>query len=266
MCLVLGVGIAVAAAVDSIVGYRDFTDEGLPYLETSYRSQFAKSAFTQWMPMSVLRSVPNLFFFAAPLLVALAYSWSWRSDLTGGYAAQLLTRAPRGRVYAAKAIAAFAAGAAVVGVPLLVNLAVVLCFVPAFTPSIVDVVYTGLWVRVFLSGLLYTQPVLYVIVRLALDMLLAGLWATAVLAFSCLARNRVAIVALPYIAAIVVKFVSENLYALLGRDWGSLTVLDQLKARGDQYYYGWGPVLLDMAVLLAFSVVVPLLARRRDVL
>lgn len=266
VCLVLGVGLAIAAAAESIVSYVSYMQEGLPYLDASYRSQFAKSAFTQWLPMSVLRSVPNLFFFAAPLFIALAYSWSWRSDLVGGYAAGLLVRASRGEVYRAKALAVFAASAAVVGVPLLVNLAVVLCFVPAFTPNIVDVVYTGLWVRVFLSELLYTQPVLYVLVRLVLDVLLAGLWGAAVLGVSCLVRNRVAIVALPYIALIVVKSVSEAIYALLGHDWGALTILDHLKARGDQYYYGWGPVLLDAAVLLAVSVVIPALTRRRDVL
>ncbi len=266
LCLVLGVGIAVVAAVESTVTYYADFNQVMPYLETSFMSQFAQGAFTLWMPTAVMRSVPNLLFFIAPLLAALAYSWSWRSDIKSGYAASLLMRTSRSQWNRAKAVAAFLAGGSVVSLPLLVNLAIILCCVPAYTPDITDVVYTGLWRKVFLSEVLYKCPAAYVALRLCLDFLLAGLWATTVLSLSRFMRNRVAIVALPYLGLVVVKYVSEALYVMTGVQFGALTILDHLKARGDQFYYDWPPLLIGIATMVAISVAIPLLTRERDVL
>ena len=266
VCLVLGLGVAVVAAVESVIGYYADLDQVMPYIESSFMNQFAHSAFTLWMPTAVMRSVPNLFFFIAPLLAALAYAWSWRSDMRSGYAASLLVRVSRAQWYRAKATATFVAGGAVVCIPLLVHLVIILCCVPAYTPDITDVVYTGLWRKVFLSEVLYTCPPLYVALRFGLDFVLAGLWATTVLALSHLIRNRVAIVTLPYIGLVIIKYVSEALYAMTGTQLGALTILDHLKARGDQFYYDWPPVLVGVTIMIAISVAIPALTRKHDVL
>ena len=263
--LVIGGVIGIVAAAGSAWGWWA-SMESAQDPTSSFTNQFAQGAWTLWMPLSVMRSVPNLFFLLAPLLVALAYAWSWRSDVMGGYVASVSVRTTRERFYAAKAFAAFVSGSLVVVVPLLVNLALTLCLVPAYAPDITDVVYTGLWEKVFLSSLLYSCPQGYVVARFLIDALLAGLWATTVLALSLPMRNRVAIMALPFIALLVVKYVSERIYVLAGVRLSSLTILDQLKARGDSFYYeGWA-LAVDVLVMLAISVVVPMLMRRRDVL
>lgn len=262
----LGVVLAIVAAAESVASYYATFNQTMEYVAYSFMNQFAEGAYTLWMPMSVMRSIPNLFFFLAPLLVGLAWSWSWRGDVTSGYAALVLARTTRCRWLCAKTVAAFVAGGAVVAVPLLVNLVLVFCCVPAYQPDITDVVYTGLWTKVFLSELLYTCPAAYVAVRFVLDGVMAGLWATTVLGISYWARNRVAIVALPYLILIMIKYVSESLYALTGSQWGSLTILDQLKARGDAYYYGIVPVVIGIAVMVSVSLVAPVLAARRDAL
>ena len=264
-CLAFGLGLALVAAVEGIADFRSYFSAGQAYVADSYVSQYARGAFTEWMPMAVMRSAPNLFFFLAPLLIGLAYSWSRSSDVRGGYAAQVLVRTTRLRWEFAKLVAAFVAGGCVIALPLLVNLAVVLCFVPAYTPDIVDVVYTGLWVKVLLSGLFYQCPAAYVVARVLLDFVLAGLWATTVLALSRFIRGRVAVVALPYVCLVLTKLVSDNLYALAGVRWGALTILDQLKARGDQFYYGWDTLLVGVCVMLVVSVAVPVFGRRRDI-
>lgn len=235
ICLTLGIGIAIVAAVESTTGYYADLEQVMPYIENSFMNQFAQSAFTLWMPNAVMKSVPNLFFFISPLFVGLTYAWSWRSDIKSGYAACLLMRTTRAQWYKAKALAVFVAGGAVVCVPLLVNLAIVLCFVPAYTPDIIDVVYTGLW-------------------------------GTTVLTLSQFIRNRVAIVALPYIGLIVIKQVSDSLAVLTGIQPGALTILDQLKARGDQFYYGWEPICASVVAMLAISLAIPALTQRRDLL
>ena len=266
LSLSVGTAIALAAAIASVWGYWDVSEREAQYLATSYANQFAQGAFTLWMPMCVSQSLPNLFFFIAPLLISLAYAWSWRSDLDSGYAQSVMVRSARTRVYWAKAVATFLSGALVVALPLLVNLAVVLCLVPAYVPDIIDVVYTGLWEKVFLSEVLYRWPALYVALRLLIDAVLAGLWATTVLALSIFVRNRVAIVALPYVALVVIKYVSERVYVLAGVRLSSLTILDQLKARGDAFYYDGAAVLAGALVMVAVALLVPIATRGRDVL
>lgn len=266
LALSIGLIIAIAAAVEAVVHFETWYPQGLSVIDKSFRSQFALSAWTLWMPMASMRSIPNLFFFIAPLLIGLAYAWSCRDDLRSGYAVSLLTRANRVRCYAAKACATFVSGGLVVAFPLVVNLLILLCCIPCYPPEAADAVSTGLYVRVFWSELYFSHPAWYAVARTLLDFVLAGLWATAVLAFSLLVRNRVAIVALPYVALLAFKYISESLCVIAGSRWGGFTILDQLRARGDQFYYtGWS-VMADVLVLAVVTLAIPLLMRKRDVL
>ena len=263
--LSVGLVFALAAAVSSIGRYELFAATQSTYTDR-FVNQFSQGAYVLWMPMSVLESLPNLFFFVAVLLVGLAYSWSFRADVRSGYAQSVMARTTRARFYGAKACAAFVAGGTVVVVPLLVNFLIIACFVPLGTPDVVDVMVTAVWHRVFLSDVFYYSPPVYIALRCALDFCLAGAWATVVLAVSLLARNLVGIVVGPYVALLVVKYVSETLYMLSGVDWGSLTVLDHLKSRGDTFYYSGWNVLAFGLLMVSVAVAVPLLSKRRDVL
>ena len=263
---VLGIVAAVVAAAWSAGDYWSVVDRVSQYSQGTHPSQFANGVFTYWMPMTVMQSVPNIYFFVAPLLVGLSYAWSWRADIDGGYAQQLMIRSERARVYWAKALATFVAGAAVVTAPLVINLLLLVCLVPAYMPDITTVIYTGIWEKVFLSEVFYTFPVLYILLRLVLDALLGGLWATTVLACSLLIRNRVAIIVLPYMALVIIKYVSERIYVLAGVQLSSLTILDQLKARGDAFYYSGWALLAGIVTMAAVSVVIPLVLRRGDAL
>ena len=266
LVLVMGCLLAIVAAVTSYIGYLQTGALERMDVTNQFTNQFSQSSFTLWMPLSVMHSVPNMFFFTVPLLIGLGYAWSWRADMRNGYAQSVLSRTKRSRFYCAKLVAAFIASGLVVAVPLIINFAIVACLMPSTALDIGDVVYTGLGTRVFISDVLYQNPFLYVLVRTAIDFVLAGLWSTAVLALSLFIRGFVAIIALPYIGAVTTKYISEALYALVSMNGSSLTILDQLKARGDQFYYtGWA-LLGDIVVLLLITVAIPLCMKRRDVL
>lgn len=269
IALVIGCALAVIGAVRPITLYLTARDAILTEEYLAYKNMFQfalTSAWARWLPLRATEATPNLFFFAAPLLVAFAYSWSYRSDQLGGYAQSVMVRAPRMRYYAAKACATFVAGGLVVAVPLLLNFIVLACFIPLQPPDIVYKLYTGVSTNIFLSGVFFTNPPLFMAVRFAIDFALAGLWAAAVLAFSLFVRNRVAIVAVPYLALIVVKYVSENLYSLTGTFGYNLTIIDHLKAFGDSYVYNGWALAADAAMLAVVAVALPLIAKKRDVL
>ncbi len=268
VCLAIGSVLAVTIAVIEGISARDSMLQAMEYADKSWVAAFSHGAYALWLPMSIMRPLPGPYFLLAPLLAATAYAWSMRSDLDGGYAASILVRTNPSCYYCAKACATFLSGGTVIAVPLALNLTALLCLVPAYQPSVLDVVYTGIWTRVFDSSLYYTHPAAYAVKRLAIDFLLGGLWSTATLGASLLFRSKVTALVAPLLAAITLQSVWTTLRSLLGTAslWSSITILDHLKARGDALYYDGWAVLADVAALLAVSALVPLVKRRRDVL
>jgi hypothetical protein len=269
VAVAIGCVLALAAAVHPISLYYTVVSQYLTdeYLAYHYVYQFAyTSAWTEWLPLRATDSLPNLFFFTAPLLITFAYSWSFRSDQLSGYGQGIMVRSTRFAQYTAKALATFVAGGLTISVPLLVNFVAIACFVPLQSPDILFDIYTGVSTNMAFSALFFNHPLLYVVLRLGIDFVLAGLWASAVLALSLCMKNRVAIVALPYIALIVIKYVSESLYELFAFSGYNLTVIDHLRAFGDGKTYNEWALLGDAVVLVLVAVVLPLAARKRDAL
>lgn len=248
-----------------------------PYLDASYWCLSALSSFASWIAVNHLDTATELFFVLVPLLVLMGYSWSLASDLKSGYFEQLVIRSTRGRCYMARFFATFVSGGLLVAVPLLLNFLLVSLFLPAWHPQVIDMFYTSVGGapdvsdNAPFSGLFYTNPLLFVMARTLFDFVLCGLWATAVLALSLLVRNRAALVVIPYIALLLVKHLGQRLYVVMrtnGHDgFGySLTLFDQLRAAPDGFYCpGWLTVLCA-AFLLAVSLGLPLLAKRKDIL
>lgn len=242
-----------------------------PHLNTKYYAQTVYSIPNAWIALDHVTLSTELFFFLAPFLVLMGYSWSLATDLKSGYCTQLAMRATRSRYYGAKAAATFLAGGTLVAVPLLVNLLVLACFVPFGAPSVVDAFYVGVSDSSAFVGLLFFHPAAYIATRLLLDFALCGLWATTVLALSCFVQNRVALIALPYIFLLLVKHLGQRLYVIARtngmKGFGtSVTLFDQLRAEGDAFFCPLWVTLICIGIMLAISIALPLLARRKDIL
>lgn len=270
--MILLLVLAVMAAANQISMYvtgwewiiREFGDESY-YYHTVY------SCFNMWMPVHDVSDAASLLFTLLPLLVLMGYAWSLAADIHSGYVAQLATRVPRRSLYMARYGAAFISAGLLVAVPLAINFIILACFFPAYTPSVVDSLYIGMSQYDIFSQVFYTLPGLYVVLRLALNFVLCGLWAVMVLAFSTLTTNRIALVCVPYIVLLLVKHVGENIYVAMrlnGYDhFGmSITLFDQLKATPDNFYCYWWATLACALLMLAVSVAVPYLRRRADIL
>lgn len=261
--LAVGMALAIACGIEGYLRYNEFV-AATGMRQGIYLNQYAHCLWTLWLPNTVSISLPNVFFFVAPLLVSLAWAWSDVADRRGGWAAGVAVRSTRGAALASKGLAAFLAGGTVVALPLLVNLAVLACLVPAWTPDVNDCQQTGIWERCFASEVFFTSPGLYAALRVGLDFALAGAWSCLVLALSRLVRSRVIAIGLPYVALVFAKFASDRLVVLNQGRWGGFTILDQLKMRGDAFYYtGWA-VLIDLAVMAAIAAAVALATRERD--
>lgn len=270
--MLLLVGLAVAAAAYQANIYinnwewiiRDYANEGY-YFHTAY------SCFNIWMPVHDISDATSLFFALLPLLVVMAYAWSFAADVHSGYVAQLATRVSRPRLFAARYGAVFISAGLLAIVPLIVNLAVLACFLPAYTPSVVDSMYIGISEKDVFHPFFYTMPLLYVALRLALNFVLCGLWAAMVLGISTLTTNRIALICVPYIVLLLVKHVGENIYVMMRlngyeRFGMSITLFDQLKGTPDNFYCYWWATLICALLMLAVSVGIPYLRRKADIL
>lgn len=267
LAFAVGVGLAVASGVYGVVSYHVSLGPILRFIDSTYQSPYGMSSFTYWIASGFSGSVPipNLFFLLSPLIIGLGYSWSLHAELSSGYAQQLLLRESRVRYYGAKFVVTFLVGALTIAVPFIVNMVIVSCFIPAYQPEAEDSLYIGMYDKTMLSQLYFRMPWAYVAARIGIAFGLAGLWAVVVLGISLFIRNRVAVIVLPFVVLLVIKYVSERIFGNL--EWGaSLTIIDHLRADGDSIIYGW-PVLVGGAVvMLLAALVMPLLAKKRDVL
>lgn len=248
-----------------------------PYLETTYWYPSTFSSFTSWIAVNHLDTATELFFVLVPLLVLMGFSWSLASDMKSGYFEQLAIKVSRRRCYAARFLATFVAGGLLVSVPLFLNFLLLSLFLPSWVPHVVDMFYTAVGGardisdNAIFTGLFYSNPLLFVAARIGIDFVLCGLWATAVLALSTFVRNRVALIALPYIFLLLIKHLGQRLYVVMRANgyegFGySLTLFDQLRAAPDGFFCpGWLTVAC-IIFLLAFSWGLLVLAKEKDIL
>ena len=270
--LALSVSIAVVGAVINVASYLQLEDIFLAcHFEDRYTYLSSYSSFTKWIASDHVSAAVELFFVLIPLLVAIGYSWSFASDWQSGYIEQLLCRTLRQRYYFAKYAATFASGCLIVTIPLVINFLICACFIPSYMPDPFDARYIPISQTELFGTLFYSAPQVYVVLRIVVDGTLCGLWAVAILALSCIMRNRVALIALPYIMLLLLKHVGQCFYVFMRNNgfehFGfSVTLFDQLRAQPDAFFCPWWATLLCACAMLAFSIVVPLCTRKRDVL
>lgn len=264
--------LAIAGAVYEISLYVDNWERIIKeFSNESYYYHAIYSCFNMWLPMRGISDAASLFFVLLPLLALMGYAWSLAADARSGYITQLATKVSRTRLYMARYGAVFTSAGLLAVIPLLVNFIILACFFPAYIPSVVDRMYIALAPTDVFSSIFFTKPLLYVVLRCALNYILCGLWAVMVLGFSTLTTNRIALICLPYIILLVIKHVGENIYAMMRlrgyEHFGmSITLFDQLKSGGDSFYCYWWATLICALLMLALSLLIPFMRRRADIL
>lgn len=210
VALMIGCGLAVACAS---LAYTDFIQGDAGKLEPGEWLGFTVGGcYGLWMGMGAIEgALRYVFFIVAPLLAVMPYAWSYRSDLVDGVANQLAARVDKASYLFARALAVFLSAFVVIAVPYLLNLAILACLVPAYTPDITEVLSLSVQSPGFLSALLYTRPALYVLATTCANAALCGLWALVVLAVSTRVDNRVVLLVLPYVMLLVWSYYGDKL-------------------------------------------------------
>ena len=260
--------LSVILATGSAIGAVSFAYEDmslfLRYRADEYANFSGFSCFKWWLGVDRSQALSGVFYFLLPLLASLPYSWSVSVERRSGYSNTVFSRTERGKYYVAKCVATFASGGAVAAVPLLLNFVICACMLPALTPDIVDVVYTGVFEEAMLSELFYTIPLLYVALLASATFLFSGLWAVAVSALSLFVRNRIVYTVAPFLSLVLLEYL--NITILAGAVGTSLTPFEFLRGSGGAFAADGRVLLVACAFLFAFSAASFLVAFRRDAL
>lgn len=209
VALAIGCGLAVACAAKAHIDFAQ--GEAGKLVSDEWLGFTVGGCYGLWMGMGAIEgALRYVFFILAPLLAVMPYAWSYRSDLIDGVANQVAVRADKTSYLFARAVAVFLSAFAVIAVPYLLNLAILACLVPAYTPDITEVLYLAVQDPEFLSALLYTKPLLYVLATVCANAALCGLWALVVLAVSTRVDNRVVLLVLPYVALLAWAYYGDG--------------------------------------------------------
>lgn len=214
VALIIGVLLALVSAVYGIQNHEMFLPAEMS--STIWGPTSMDSCYIYWMSLHNTVPFEGLLYQLAPLLATIPYACSMRQELDFGYANHIFSRTPRSKYFIAKYLATFVSGGCVTLIPSTVNFVTLACFVPAYVPSVEQLLYTGVHPEMLWSHLFYTNPLLYVVLYSLVAFVLCGLWAAAVLGLSFVVHNRVALVSGSYLVALLSGFVSARIYVMLG--------------------------------------------------
>lgn len=166
----------------------------------------AYGLYNHWIGGETVSLGYTLFFTLFPLIAIFPYGWSQCLEKKSGYTKMVIIRGGKSNYYLAKYAAGFLSGVLVVLIPLVLNLIVTACFVPAVRPSIIYQQYYAISHATMWSELFYRHPLVFVLLYLLMDCIFAGLFAVFGMAFSMLLKNRIAVVILPYLCILCLHY------------------------------------------------------------
>lgn len=258
LALVLGCGLAVACVAMSYNGF--VNGEAGKLAADEWLGFTVGGCYGLWMGMGANEAeLRYVFFIVAPLLAVMPYAWSYRNDLVDGTANQIAARATKGSCLLARSAAVFLSAFAVIAVPYLLNLSILACLVPAYTPDIAEVLSLAVESPSVWSELLYTKPLLYVLITVCANAALCGLWALVVLGISTRIDNRVVLLVLPYVVLLVWNYYGDSaVFQVLNMGGICLSLIPTLDCVGlysltrtaMTYVIQAGAMLLVWAILL----------------
>ena len=173
----------------------------------------ADTLYNHWMGGEFGSFPTDLYYLLLPLLAVFPYAWSLFDERKSGYRKNMVTRCGRKTYIVSKYISTFAVGGLTVLLPLVLNVILIACVVPARTPDPSLHVNYAVYGDSLLSGLFYSSPLLYVLFYLLLPFAFGGLWAATTMAASFFFRNRYAALLVPYNLLLIIQYLTQSFFA-----------------------------------------------------
>jgi ABC-type transport system involved in multi-copper enzyme maturation permease subunit len=162
----------------------------------------SSTLYNNWMG-GVYDTSTVVFFYLVPLIAVLPCGWNCSEEINEGYMKVIVPRVGRRKYFSAKLIASFTSGGAAVALPLLFSLVITAAIIPTIAIEPYNEMYYGVSHGDMLSSMAYSHPLLYALVYIGIDFLIAGCFACLPVVVSLYSEKRVAALIVPYIAVIL---------------------------------------------------------------
>ncbi|MCM1494460.1 MAG: hypothetical protein NC089_01515 [Bacteroides sp.] len=178
----------------------------------------ADPSFLQgWMGMDVFSFYGNLFYLTLfPILAALPYGASLLREEQLGYEKQVLVRSGKRAYFMSKLFTAFLTGGIVVTVPVVLSLGIAMSYLPLI-PLEQSMAQVGVNANSMWSNLFYQYPLVYVLLYIMLDFLIAGIFAVLSLTICWRMKNAFLGIVLPTMLNFVLVDFLNGAPGMLGK-------------------------------------------------
>lgn len=138
-------------------------------------------------------------YFILPLAATLPFSFSLSDESKSGYLRQMTLKKGQMRYYFAKYIVTFTSGFLLAAIPLLINVIITACYIPAYKPDPLEQLYSGQYYGQYLANIFYSEPFAFMIIFILIPGLFCGLWADLSMCLSFFIKNKFFVVIIPYL-------------------------------------------------------------------
>lgn len=197
----------MALGMNILIVLMQIFSETVPYSgETMKIVLYPLSLFEKWIGGEKSSVYSMLYFMLTPLIAAIPYGGSFQEDVRTGYIKNICTRGRKKDYLKAKYIVTFSTGLISV-IPLLLNFLITAMILPAVLPQASTGFYS-VGAASMLGELFYTQPYLYLLFWLVLDIVFYGLIATISLVVVFFSEYVYVAILAPFLACMILFGIS----------------------------------------------------------
>ena len=179
----------------------------LELAETFYEPLRCGSPLSGWI-ISVGSAYVYYLYYMLAFLAVLPYGMSFLSDIRSGVIKNILARAKRGTYATYRFVATFIAGGIALIIAPMISLIINMNYAPI--QEVLPGIHT-LQSITWLEKLLFTHPILYVLVYMGMYFMLGGVLANLSILISTISKNRLTVFLTPFFVMLLILFVQQRL-------------------------------------------------------
>ncbi|MCL2826166.1 MAG: hypothetical protein FWD72_02040 [Eggerthellaceae bacterium] len=207
--LSLLVAMAIAVAHVLLVGMPYGVSEIWGAWRSGSKGVYPPSLYNTWIGQTGYSVLTVAFYYAIPLLCCIPFTDSLAADMTTKYISQAITRSSRARFFGSKLCAAALSSGCIALVPLVANVVLTACFVPALVPEPAAGTFF-VAPSTMLPDLFYSAPAAYIAFFIALTFLSCCTFGIMAIACSFFIRNRFVVVLIPFALCMAAQFATQS--------------------------------------------------------
>ena len=189
----------------------------------------------------------TIFYFILPLAATLPFCFSYLDEKQSGYLRQMVLINGQTKYFVSKYIVTFCSGFLTATIPIIINLVITACYLPAFTPDPLEQLYSNQSYGIYAADIYFSKPTLFIILFTLIPGVFCGLWSVISMCLSMFVQNKYIVVIVPYLFL----FFEKSFFDMLFSNRIRLELSPFYFMRGSSF----GNIYIVLAILLTMFIV-----------